>query len=199
MVSVRALQSGLMDSLLTSVAELEAQVTDIIHDRKEEKELQKKDIVKLLTEFTVGRGEYVSQEYVRLFPLLVTRYHDNMVFSGLGSKSVDISRKFYTTEWLRAVGYFDDGKRSNPDAEILFQPAPTATTISAGVSYLTAILAVIYTGLISFFIGRFYKGAGVDISGGRGGVGSERHHYMPIHGVDAADGVELPFSCTLRA
>jgi hypothetical protein len=74
--------------------------------------------VETLTEFTVTKGQKVSDAWKELFPYLLSHFRDGFILN-TDDVTIGITRMFYPKWWLDAVGYFNIKPNPNPEA-ILF-------------------------------------------------------------------------------
>lgn len=194
-VTVRQLQSDLTTMLIDSTKEFENEITKELLIEND-----KNKIISKITNFTIAHGEYVSEEYKNLFPLLLTKYRDGMVMSGLLSDTLTITKLFYPKSWLKATGYFEIPPNNDSNV-ILFQPNPMIhdninnnNINNNGISYFTFFIFILIFSCVSFCMGWYsniYKNYNYSIN-------SFRYGYAPISGKDAIDEYELPFTGTYR-
>jgi hypothetical protein len=141
---VRELQYGLEKSLQEDVNSLENLLKPQL-DR-----LSVLDLRKILTQFTLSKGEMVTQSWRDLFPLLVTTYRDGYVMKNLDQPGTSFDRMFYPKWWLDKVGFFDE--KPNKDG-ILFSPHPISCAESGGVSLFVLFGIVIVTAMFCLSVG----------------------------------------------
>jgi hypothetical protein len=144
MEPVRALQHRLENELIPAADELE----DSLEDEDDEER-----IVEKLTDFTVEKGKYISNEWRDLFPFLLTSYRDGYSVSGLDQPTIQIKRLFYPRWWLEATGFFDHP--GNKDG-ILFSPNNGGVSDSAKGDVVSNLMTVMITGLLFFLFGYWY-------------------------------------------
>ena len=70
METVRKLQKKLEYELFSSVEELENEIIDKNNNNNYN------EIIDQLTDFTIKKGEYITDEWRKLFPILLTTYRD---------------------------------------------------------------------------------------------------------------------------
>ena len=100
MVTVRKLQTQLTNELIKATNDFEDQYLEyVLHTPQ--------DVKPSITEYTITQGEYISQKYIQLLPILITKYRDGMIISDLMETPVVTARQFYTREYLTSVGFFD--------------------------------------------------------------------------------------------
>mmetsp|Transcript_27697 Transcript_27697/g.30243 ORF Transcript_27697/g.30243 Transcript_27697/m.30243 type:complete len:693 (-) Transcript_27697:307-2385(-) len=155
MESVRDLQHRLESELIPAADALEASLTTTTTTPVAEK---KEEIVNALTTFTVEKGDYVSNEWKNLFPVLLTTYRDGYIVGGQDKETIEIKRFFYPRWWLQTVGFFDHpGNKEG----ILFAPAPGSVSGKGGVvvgsnDVASNVMTVMITGLLFFVLGYFF-------------------------------------------
>lgn len=150
MSPVRKLQKRLEASLSAEVLAIEASIRTAISGSIG----SAKELTNQLTQFTLEKGQQVSNEWRDLFPYILTHYRDGYVLD-TDSPTIGIAKMFYPRWWLEAVGYFKIGPNLSPNA-IMF--ASKDQVLSAGsfqVSLFFYIFSLVVVSLLSAVIMRY--------------------------------------------
>jgi dipeptidase len=154
MEPVRALQHRLEDELIPAADDLESSLVPSLNADEETSSKNKAEIINQLTDFTVEKGTYVSEEWRNLFPFLLTTYRDGYIVGGLDQPTIQIKRFFYPRWWLESTGFFEHP--GNKDG-ILFSPNNGGVIDSAKGDVVSNLMTVMITGLIFFLLGFVYS------------------------------------------
>ena len=113
-----------------------------------------KIIVDLLTFFSIKNGDFVSNSWKDLLPMLITTYRDGMIISNTNMPIFKLQKMFYPRWWLESVGYFN--QKGNPKG-ILFQPNPLSTNYSENNIFYVILFSMFFSGIFFYFLG-YYLG-----------------------------------------
>ena len=99
-------------------------------------------------------GDFVSNAWKDLLPMLITTYRDGMIISNTNMPIFKLQKMFYPRWWLESVGYFN--QKGNPKG-ILFQPNPLSTNYSENNIFYVILFSMFFSGIFFYFLG-YYLG-----------------------------------------
>ena len=135
-----------------------SQVINSIHEQLEDTHIENsadipketvKIIVDLLTFFSMKNGDFVSNAWKDLLPMLITTYRDGMIISNTNMPIFKLQKMFYPRWWLESVGYFN--QKGNPKG-ILFQPNPLSTNYSENNIFYVILFSMFFSGILFYFL-----------------------------------------------
>ena len=172
MVDVWAVQQDLQAKAFSEVAAFEARVlkditrrSDVTSSAQTVPPDQVEFVVDLVTDFAAKQADVTLTAWQKLFPKIITTYHDGYHALNLTSANINMFKLFYPAFWLDNVGFFNTHKNSDPNS-LLFASLPV-TGVRGGL-----LGAVVFTTCLAFGAGMLFQQ--------RLGTPIKRSQYMPI-------------------
>lgn len=172
MIPVRKLQNKLEKDMNKGVEETEKEINKLI-SKNDNDNKNNQEIISILTKFTQDSGNLINNEWIKLFPYLLTHYRDGYVLN-TSTPVIGITRMFYPEWWLKATGFFEIKGIRDKDT-ILFQPSP----ISKITSNISLVIFILISVLISSYIGYYF------------GMNNNKHRYISIDDHSSNSGIQL--------
>jgi hypothetical protein len=167
MEDIWAVQAKLQADAISNVENLEEKYISDLAAKKSgasgESKRTSDDIVNILTDFVEENAYAVLNAWQKLFPAIITKYHDGYRAQNLTDANINMYKLFYPEFWLDNVGFFDTHRNTDPNA-LLFSSLPSSGTMAT-------VMAVLFTSCLAFGAGMMFQ---------KKLVSPRRTEYLPI-------------------